>query len=173
MSDLFAITDGEHSAVATESLVDTSSADYKGKVSEAAFAYEAVLRGWDVIDAGGAADYDRILKRPNTRPICVQIKRSWRNPQRGFYIINCSRTQRRDGTRLPYSITAFDVLASHLPDIDQWVFYTRAELGNRQKATYLLPQERKNKTSVIACSPRDPNNWSLLSEVAESLTRSQ
>ena len=154
----------------TSGFVDTESNDYKGKVSEAAFALQAVIRGWDVIDAGGAPDLDRIIKRPYTRPIAVQIKRAYYDAPRSLYIVNCSRTRRANGDRVPYSATAFDVLAAHLPDIDKWVFYTRPELGNRQKATYILPGNRKNKTSYAACAPRDPENWSLLDDVAESLT---
>lgn len=152
--------------------VDVESNDYKGKVSEAAFTLQAVMRGWDVIDAGGAPDLDRIIKRPYTRPIAVQIKRAYYDTPRSLYIVNCSKTRRSQGDRISYSATAFDVLAAHLPDIDKWVFYTRRELGNRQKATYILPGNRKNKTRESACSPRNPENWDLLDDVAESLTYS-
>lgn len=150
--------------------VDVESNDYKGKVSEAAFALQAVMRGWDVIDAGGAPDLDRIIKRPHNRPIAVQIKRAYYDAPRSLYIVNCSKTRRKQGDRVTYSAMAFDVLAAHLPDIDKWVFYTRPELGNRQKATYILPEIRKNKTRDAACSPRNPDNWELLDDVAESLT---
>lgn len=154
-------------------VVDICSNDYKGKVSEAAFALQAVIRGWDVIDAGGAPDLDRIIKRPYTRPIAVQIKRAYYDAPRGLYIVNCSKTRRFHGDRVSYSATAFDVLAAHLPDIDKWVFYTRPELGNRQKATYILPENRKNKTRHAACTPRAPDNWSLLDDVAQSLINSR
>ncbi len=174
---LFAVEDGEHSAVTQGASVDLESNDYKGKVSEAAFAYQAVLRGWDVIDAGGAADYDRIVKRPYTRAILVQVKRAYRDQERTLYVVNCSRSRKGASGRQQYSTTAFDILAVHLADINQWVFYTRAEIGNRVRACYILPEERKNKTSVNAMAPRNPNNWELLDQVAamysqESLTPS-
>jgi hypothetical protein len=163
---LFAVEDGEHSAVAEGGIVDFESNDYKGKVSEAAFAYQAVLRGWDVIDAGAAPDYDRIVKRPYTRAILVQVKRAYRDEGRTLYIVNCSKSRKGASGRQQYSATAFDILAVHLADIDQWVFYTRAEIGNRVRATYILPHERKNKTSVIAMAARDPDNWELFDQVA-------
>ena len=163
---LFAIEDGKHLPVTTSAVVGLESADYKGKVSEAAFAYQAVLRGWDVIDAGGAADYDRILKRPHTRAVLVQVKRAYRDSERTLYVVNCSKSRKDAGGRQQYSVTAFDILAVHLADVDRWVFYTRSEIGNRHTATYILPKERKNKTSVIAMSARDPDNWELFDQVA-------
>ena len=167
-----ALPDSNLAPVTYGAAVDTQSSDYKGKVSEAAFAYQAVLRGWDVIDAGGAADYDRIVKRPTTRAVLVQVKRAYRDGARNVYVVNCSRSRKGVSGRVQYSATAFDILAVHLADIDQWVFYTRTELGNRTRAAYILPQERKNKTSYAACAPRDPNNWELLDDVAQSLTNS-
>jgi hypothetical protein len=163
---LFAVEDGEHSAVTQGASVDFESNDYKGKVSEAAFAYQAVLRGWDVIDAGGAADYDRIVKRPYTRAILVQVKRAYRDEGRTLYIVNCSKSRKGASGRQQYSSTAFDILAVHLADIDRWVFYTRSEIGDRVRACYILPEDRKNKTSVIAMAARDPDNWELLDQVA-------
>ena len=171
---VFALEDGQHSEVTQGcAAVDFKSNDYKGKVSEAAFAYQAVLRGWDVIDAGGAPDYDRIVKRPYTRAVLVQVKRAYRDKDRALYIVNCSKSRKDARGRQQYSSTAFDVLAVHLADIDRWVFYTRAEIGNRVCACYILPEDRKNKTSVIAMTARDPDNWDLLHDVAESLTNTQ
>lgn len=167
-----ATPDSETAPVTAGAAIDTESSDYKGRVSEAAFAYQAVLRGWEVIDTGGAPDYDRVIKRPHTRALLVQVKRAYRDEARSLYVVNCSRSRRDSSGRSQYSTTAFDVLAVHLADIDQWVFYTRAELGNRSTTTFILPHERKNKTSVIACAARDPNNWELLDDVAASLTNS-
>ena len=168
---LFATPDSDIAPATEDAVVGVNSSDYKGKVSEAAFAYQAVLRGWEVIDAGGAADYDRIIKRPSTRSMLVQVKRAYRDEARTLYVVNCSRSRKGASGRVQYSTTAFDILAVHLADVDQWVFYTRVELGNRTRATYILPHERKNKTSIIACDARDPNNWHLLDEVAASLSR--
>jgi hypothetical protein len=148
---------------------DVDCNNYKGKVSEAGFALQAVIRGWDVIDAGGAPDFDRIIKKPHTRAMAVQVKRAYFDASRTLYIVNCSKTRRLQNGRACYSATAFDVLAAHLPDIDKWVFYTRPELGNRQKATYILPDNRKNKTREMACSPRNPDNWELLDEIAATI----
>jgi hypothetical protein len=161
-----ALPDSDIAPVTFSAAVDTQSNDYKGKVSEAAFAYQAVLRGWDVIDAGGAADYDRVIKRPTTRGILVQVKRAYRDEARSLYVVNCSRSRRDARGRSQYSATAFDVLAVHLPDIDQWVFYTRPELGDRTTTTFILPGDRRNKTSCRACTPRNPNNWTLIDQVA-------
>lgn len=170
---LFATPDSDMAPVTEGAVIDTQSTEYKGKVSEAAFAYQAVLRGWDVFDAGGAPDMDKILKRPNTLPLAVQVKRAYFDAPRKLYIVNCSRTRRCDNTRILYSTTAFDILAVHLHDADRWVFYTRAELGNRTRTSYTLPSERKNKTSRNAPDARDPDNWSLIDAVASSKIISQ
>lgn len=167
-----ATPDSEMAPVTFGAAVNPQCNDYKGKVSEAAFAYQAVLRGWDVIDAGGAADYDRVIKRPTTRGILVQVKRAYRDEARTLYVVNCSRSRRDASGRSQYSATAFDILAVHLADIDQWVFYTRAELGDRTTTTFVLPQDRRNKTSCRAPDARNPNNWELLDDVASSLTNS-
>jgi hypothetical protein len=53
-------------------------------------------------------------------------------------------------------------------DADRWVFYTRPELGNRTLTTYALPEFRKNKVRKDAPDARDPDNWDLLDEVAQS-----
>ncbi len=164
---LFAIEDGEHSAVA-EGGISELSAKRKGKISEAAFALQAIIRGWDVVNPNGDPDdYDTILKRPHTRPILVQVKRSMRYPDDNCYRINASRSGGSDSKRrILYSYTAFDVLAAHLADVDRWVFYTRAELGDRTQTTYKLPAERRQVVSKRAPDARDPDNWELLDQVA-------
>ena len=171
---LFAVTDGEHSEV-TEGGANEFSAQRKGKISEAAFALQAIIRGWDVVNPNGDPDdYDTILKRPHTRPILVQVKRAIRYLGDNCYRINASRSGGPDSKRrILYSHTAFDVLAAHLSDVDQWVFYTRAELGNRTQTTYKLPAERRQAVSSRAPDARDPDNWDLLNDVAESLTKTQ
>lgn len=147
---------------------------HKGKISEAAFTLEAVIRGWDVIiPTASSDDYDRIIKRPNTRPIVVQVKRSHRDASKDrYYRINCSRSgcSKGDSKRILYSATAFDVLAAHLHDIDKWLFFTRAEIGNRTTALYVLPEERKQSPRHDAMQDRNPDNWSLLHDIAELLT---
>jgi hypothetical protein len=53
-----------------------------------------------------------------------------------------------------------------LGDTGRWVFYMRQELGNRVGTTYLPPELRKTAVSRAAPSPRDPDNWELLDQVA-------
>ena len=173
---LFAVEDGEHSAV-TRGAAPEFSSKRKGKISEAAFALQAIIRGWDVVNPNGDPDdYDTILKRPSTRPILVQVKRAMRSVQDNCYRINASRSGGPDSKRrILYSHTAFDVLAAHLADVDRWVFYTRAELGNRTQTTYKLPTDRRQVVQRRAPDARDPDNWELLDQVAamysqESLT---
>ena len=168
--ELTALTDGQHSAVTEDAVELTSS--HKGRISEAAFALQAVIRGWLVFDPGDADGFDRIIKRQDTRPIAVQIKRAWKYKQDSCYRINASRSATWGRKRQLYGPMAFDVLAAHLPDVDLWVFYTRAELGNRTQTTYKLPHERLQTTSRRACDARSPNNWELLDDVAQSLTNS-
>lgn len=169
MSELFTLTDAEHSPV-TDEAVDISSS-HKGRISEASFALQAIIRGWLVFDPGDADGFDRIIKRPHTRPIAVQVKRAWKYDQDSCYRVNTSRSASKSRGRQLYGPMAFDVLAAHLSDVDKWVFYTRSELGNRTQATYKLPDERLQITSRRACDARDPNNWHLLDEVAASLSR--
>lgn len=141
----------------------------KGRVSEIAFSLEATSRGWDVCTPlAGTDDYDCIVKRYNTRPIVVQVKRAtllqsetWRM----FKVTGCPASR-------PYSEMAYDVLAAHLAEVDKWVFFTRQEMGDRTKTTYTLPEDRKLSTKSSALAPRDPDNWDLLHDVAESLTLS-
>ena len=164
---LFTMIDAEHSPV-TEGAVLSSSR--KGKISEAAFALAAVLRGWDVIDPGDIEDFDRIIKRAGCRPITVQVKRAMMYGADKCYRINTSRSGGKGAkARVLYSQHAFDVLAAHLADVDRWVFYTRAELLDRSQAIYMLPSDRKQTTSLRACAAREPDNWALLDEVAASL----
>lgn len=143
---------------------------HKGKISEAAFALAAVIRGWDVltppVDAG---DYDCIIKRHDTRPIAIQIKMAKRHHTFRSYNIRCCRGGGKN-QNLPYRNTAFDILAVHLSDIDKWVFFTREEIGNRLGTSYIVPSERKKTPKHFAISDRSPNNWELIDHFAQSLT---
>jgi hypothetical protein len=98
----------------------------------------------------------------------IQIKRA--TPLRGgqsFYITCCQKPPNQPAK--PYSAQAFDVLAAHLYEPDEWIFYTRAELGQKTTTSYTHAYLRAT-IKKSACLPRDPNNWNLLDEVAESLT---
>ena len=180
---LFALTDGEHSGVTeggiivpAENHVLPNNCD-KGDFSEDAFDMAARLRGYLVTSGRGKGrDLDSIVKRPHLlRPVSVQTKLArWTKHFRGdhwYYKVNCCQQGR------PYSATAFDILAVHLADTNQFVFYTRAELGNRVGFVYLPEHLRKRRANPGSLSARDPDNWELLDQVAaadsqESLTPS-
>jgi hypothetical protein len=166
---ILALTDS-HAALVTEGASVCMSPHVKGRISEMAFALEATRRGWDVCaPSAGMDDYDFIIKRPQMRPVVVQVKWSTliiKGNSRGYNI-------RAANPKRIYSGSAFDVLASHLPDVNMWVFFRRAELGERTKTTYTLPMDRRLRIKSHALAPRNPNNWHLLDEVAESLTAHQ
>jgi hypothetical protein len=161
----FALEDGEHSEVSFGGSREQGHAFDRGGLSEIAFEMDAIRRGWLVAAARGSGrDFDYIVKRPNVlRPVSVQVKYArWKKNAGGYwhYSIKC---RRRLGA---YSATAFDVLAAHLGDTGQWVFYARQELGNRGGTTYLPPELRKTAVAKTALTPRDPDNWELLDQVA-------
>jgi hypothetical protein len=168
---LFAVTDGEHSEVTESGIVVPSNNVFlpnkcdKGDFSEEAFDMAARLRGYIVTSGRGKGrDLDSIVKRPHLlRPVSVQTKLAqWKRhySDNWYYQVNCS--QRGN----PYSLTAFDILAVHLADTDQFVFYTRVELGNRVGLVYLPEHLRKRKANSGSLSARDPDNWELLDQIA-------
>jgi hypothetical protein len=173
---LFAIGDGEHSAVtdgASPEVVLNNTE--KGDISELVFELEAQRRGWIVASCRGKSrDIDLIVKRPHlVRPVSVQVKLAkWKMVASGTwqYEMHCSKPAKRNGGSTCYSPTAFDIFAAHLADIGKWVFYTRHELGNRLGTSYLPPEARKRNVRAGALSARDPDNWGLLDEVAQSFT---
>ncbi len=163
---LFALTDGEHSEV-TEGGMQLSKSD-KGDLSEMLFEIEAMTRGWLVASARGKGrDFDVILKKPQGRPVVVQVKRSGRPNKSGgsTYYINCGRKDYSQGF-IPYHKFAFDVLAVHLADTQQFVFFSRQEMGDRIRATFTPPNERKAAPQGRALESRQPDNWELLDQVA-------
>lgn len=140
-------------------------------ITQRMFEAAALGRGYQIatnIECG--EEFDVIVRMPTCRPVVVQIKAGApdrRNP--GCYTVrNCTR-------RGTYSPTAYDVLAVFLADRNQWVFYTRAELGNRSGTTYTAPDSRKmtrkkrSKRYGETVADRAPDNWELLDQVAESL----
>ena len=146
----------------------------KGAIVERLFEIAALERGYEIsVNIGGGKDFDYIIRFPGQRPIVVQIKTGW------FHVLNNAYHVRNRSTAGLYSQSAYDVLAVFLPDRNQWLFYSRAELGNRMLTSYtpreLRQQARKSFTSGHgeSVADREPDNWSLLNEVAESLTRSQ
>ena len=141
----------------------------KGDISEAMFDLAARRRGWIVASAHGKArDFDSVVKRPQLiRPVSVQIKLAQQiryDSGSCFYQVTC----KQGATKQSYSSTAFDILAVHLFDVDKFVFYRREEIGNRLCFMYLLPEMRKYRTRKTAMPNRNPDNWELLDEVAQS-----
>ena len=176
-SILFAPEDTEHSSAPNNGVLDSSgtlNTCELGDISEMKFEIEACTRGWLVASPRGRTrDFDCIIKRQTTRPITVQVKRS-RKQSEFRYLFNTSRGLGKTGRRVSYSHTAFDVLAVHLWDVDKWLFYSRQEIGNRHGLSYTLPNGRVTNLRVGATTAdRNPENWDLLDDVAESLTFSE
>ncbi len=93
-----------------------------------------------------------------TLRLTVQVKTA-KLTDRGDYHINAKRGG-GDTTR-PYAAGDFDILAAYLPDRNQFVFWSFEDVRSRQTVRYHPDRHRQ------------PGNWSLLDEVAESLTAHQ
>ena len=145
-------------------------ANKRSKIAELLFCLKLVELGYEVKwMQGNCKDYDVILERNGMRPIFVQVKYSvWKTSNKCYNIFNCT-----SGRNKVYSATAYDVLAVYLWDRNEWVLYTRAELGNRVGTSYTPPELRRAAVRSHAPDARDPNNWHLLDEVAESLLATQ
>ena len=115
----------------------------------------------------GGRDFDAIVRLPGGRPIVIQIKTAWWSPKQSHYAI-----KNKSNSHGVYSAEAYDVLAVYLPDRNQWLFYTRSELGNRG-ATCYMPREFRKKAPATTygihgetMDDRDPDNWDLLYRIA-------
>jgi len=161
-SDIAPVTEG---AAITRSIGATQ----KGTISEKLFEVYALRRGWQVAtNSGGGNDFDHAVKRPERpRAVIIQTRLAqlFLVQGRPKYHMQFTKT---DGSC--YSPTAFDVFAVHLPDTDDFIFFTRAEAGNRKATTYTRREHMSRAPMSSAMAFRDPNNWHLLDEVAESLT---
>ena len=80
-------------------------------------------------------------------------------PDRGDYTVSVKRG--RGATRRPYERGDFDVLVAYLPDRDALTFWTFDDIRGRQNVRYNPARHRQ------------PGNWEILSQVAESLTSTQ
>jgi hypothetical protein len=161
---LLAMPDSDIAPVTDQAMFNLCSCEM-GDISEDSFDLEARKRGWLVASGRGKGrDFDSIIKRPHLiRPVSIQTKLAHLDKNRGSYRVKCS-------TKSSYTETAFDVLAVHLADCSQFVFFLRSELGDRGGFRYMPINLRKRKEWVSAVSYRQPGNWNLLDEVAESLT---
>jgi hypothetical protein len=135
------------------------SACRKGELAETLFIAGAMAHDWDIFTPfGHAQTADLCLVRPGVRPITVQVKTG--TLDRAAYHVSVKRSNRNGNTR-PYAAGDFDVLAAYLPDRNQFVLWTFADILGRISVRY-SPEKH-----------RQPGNWHLLDEVAESLTAHQ
>lgn len=154
MSELFALTDGEHSPVA-ECGARILSPCRKGELAEVRFIDGALVRDWDVFTPfGHAQTADLCLVRLGCRPISVQVKTG--TIDRGAYHVSVKRSN-QGGSPRPYAQGDFDVLAAYLPDINQFVLWTFDDICSRVSIRYSPERHRQ------------PGNWELLDTVAGSL----
>lgn len=135
------------------------SACRKGELAETLFIAGAMVHDWEIFTPfGHAQTADLCLVRPGSRPITVQVKTAGRDStQAGYHI----KTARGCSVKSAYQHGDFDVLAAYLPDCNQFVLWTFAEIRSRLTVRY-HPEKH-----------RQPGNWHLLDEVAESLTPTQ
>lgn len=183
---LFALEDGEHSPVTGGATVqhppDMDAQDRcekvaalkrRSQIAEVLFLKKAIELGYEAKwMPGNCKNYDVILERHGMRPMFVQVKHALAQRHR----CNSYEIRNGTGTNNIYSPTAYDVLAVYLWDRDEWVLYKRAELGPRSRTTY-TPREKRTLTRRSrygahgeTVDDRDPDNWELLDDVAESIT---
>jgi hypothetical protein len=153
---IFAITDGIHAPI-TGSAVELS-ACRKGEIAETLFIAGAMVHDWEIFTPfGHAQTADVILTQDGVRPVAVQVKTA--TLDRGAYHVSVKRATAGRNSR-PYQAHDFDVLAAYLPDRNQFVFWTFDDIRSRVSVRYDPNRHRQ------------PGNWELLDEVAESLTNS-
>ena len=154
---IFAIPDSDI-APATERAVIELSDSRKGDLAEAILIAGCIRRGYEVFKAfGNDHSSDYVLIRDDAR-VMTQVKTASID-ERGDYTISTKRG--RGLTRLPYGRGDFDVLVAYLPDRDALVFWTFDEICGRQNVRYNPSRHRQ------------PSNWEILNQVAESLTAHQ
>lgn len=151
-SDMAPVTEG---AVFGSKLTDKQ----KGDIAEKAFDLAASLRGYTVCRPNGdVPGFDFIIMHPSGAWIVVQVK--WATKEGSRYKVP------NNSCGVLYSADAYDILAIYLPDLNRWVFYTRAELGNRIKTTFIPAADRRRAAKSSAPDHREMDNWNLINEVA-------
>ena len=154
---IFAIPDSDI-APATQGAVIELSDSRKGDLAEALFIAGCLRRGHEVFKAfGNDHSSDYVIICANAR-VMAQVKTATID-ERGDYTISTRRG--RGLTRRPYGRGDFDVLVAYLPDRDALVFWTFDEICGRQNVRYNPARHRQ------------PSNWAILNQVAESLTANQ
>jgi hypothetical protein len=131
---------------------------HTGAVSELLFCAQAGMRGWSVFTpVGHAHTVDVCLVKPGGRPIGVQVKtaaiaRRYPHAAADYHIQSgCGRSG-----KTPYGTGAFDVLAAWLPDIEEFAFWTLADIACRKTIRYSPKRHRA------------PGNWDLLDTAAHT-----
>lgn len=157
---ILATPDSDMAPVTEGAMFDVKLTDkQKGDIAEKAFDLAASLRRYTVCrPSGEVPDFDFIVMHPSGVWIVIQVK--WASKEGNRY-----KVPNNSGGVL-YSADAFEVLAAYLPDLNRWVFYTRAELGNRIKTAFIPAIDRRRAAKSSAPDHREMDNWELLDEVA-------
>jgi hypothetical protein len=173
---LFAVEDGEHSAVTDGGIIipadaaerSTKAAEERkrGDIAEYRCAEQLTLRGYSCTVLGGRfKGFDIIADRDDIRAQHVQVKHGFLGAC-GYYKI------KNGSASVTYSPTAYDILVFYMWDRDQWLVYSRSELGARSNTSY-TPHElrqiaRKSSygTHGEIMADRQPNNWELFDQLA-------
>lgn len=151
----FEVCDGIHAPV-TDGAMTAMSTCRKGDLSEALFIAGCIVHDWETFKAFGhdhTADW--VLVRGAYR-LTVQVKTA--SIEGNDYSITVKRG--RGANVRAYAKGDFDVLAAYLTDRNQFVFWSFEDICNRQKVRYHPARHRQ------------PGNWELLDDVAQSLTNS-
>ena len=157
---ILALPDSDIAPVTEDAAFDSRLTDkQKGDIAEKAFDLAASLRRYTVCrPSGEVPDFDFIVMHPSGVWIVIQVK--WATKEGSRY-----KVPNNSGGVL-YSADAYEVLAVYLPDLNRWVFYTRAELGNRIKTAFIPAADRRRAAKSSAPDHREMDNWNLLDEVA-------
>lgn len=132
----------------------TSYSCEKGTHAELLFCAEAGARGWQVlIPMGHSSTVDVWIFRPPGRPVSVQVKRAYADRD-GDYGVTLARGY---DDRKTYREGDFDILAAYLPELNDFVLWRFSEINDRKKIRYSPKRHRQ------------PGNWGLLDEVAQTL----
>ena len=136
----------------------TFTACQKGASAELLFCAVAGAKGYEIIIPWGhSSTVDVWMRKPPYRPMSVQVKTATLIAS-GYHISVKRATA--GGRPRPYEKGDFDVLAAWLPDIEQFVLWTFDDIKGRITICYNPARHRQ------------PDNWELLDDVAESLTLS-
>jgi hypothetical protein len=153
---LFALESGFHAPVARSA--GTLSSNRKGEIAETLFIAGAMVHDWEVfVPFGHAQTTDVCIVKPRKAPVKVQVKTA-ALAEAGGYQIGTQKSSGGKKKHMAYQAGDFDVLAAYLQDLNQFVFWAAEDIINKQTVRYCPTRHRQ------------PNNWELLNDVAESLT---